>query len=543
MASFAGVTLVLGVSFGLGAGTVARAGDPACTNWAAKTCAQVGDFRKQKIADAGIPVPTLGSGCVNSVVTNAVGVMGPVEASIVGMSMNIAQKTYDANSGFTREKFLSCMHGVSDKVRNLQKEDTDLITKELGATGFTKIDYSQMNWIFTNKDSTFVQSYGQTQSSINLINYQLTQKNLSSASGATLADEEKFSKWALRGPYNNLKTSVFAQGTSYVNPNLEIFKNANGTALSAEQTYEKLVQIAQRGSDPMNGGYEIEPNPNDNEVNPTTAKMILFEMLRQRLLAPTFKRADGSMGPNPASVKKLQEIIWQLNLKFDHSEPFCRMTGAEGDSVAGLPVCSMQGSGNGQHGSSKTWRNPGDIDPMSVTIHNGYYYGSETLHDPTLAEPRSANQGFDCTSLISKCLRDSGLPMSAPGVPYLDLSSRVLSSINTTAPVTTLDPVETKSLAQAKTLFDEVNFECEAQLKPGDIISFNGHALVFGGYKTDSVGRPQFVSLEAAGGPYRSAGEFFRDLYGSKEGCDWPNFGSAKAVKGQVKIIRVKNDP
>ncbi len=541
VASFAGVTLVLGVSSGLGAGAVARAGDPACANWSAKSCAQVGDFRKQKIA--GAPVTMVGFGCVDPNAGNSAQVvMGQYGTSTMGSSMTVAQKLSDSQPGFTRTKFLSCMHGVSDKLRDLQRQDTDLITKELKASGYTGINYAQVNWIFTSPASTFVQSYGQTQTSISQIDYKLNKTKLGAATTGTLADEAKFSKWALRGPYGTLKTAVFAQGTSRVNPNLEIFKGPNGSELTPQQTVDRLTQIAQRGSDPMNGGYEVEPNPSDNEVNPTTAKMILFEMLRQRLLAPTYKRADGSMGPDPANVKKLQETIWQLNLKFDHSEPYCRMPGAEGTDVGGLPVCSMPGSQNGQHGTSKTWQTPGDIDPMSVTIHNGYYYGSETLHDPTLAEPRSANQGFDCTSLISKCMRDSGLPMSADGVAYLDLSSRVLSSINTKTPVTWLDPVETKSLAQAKKLFDAVDFECEAQLKPGDIIAFNGHALVFDGYKLDSAGRPQFTSLEAAGGPYRSVGNFYRDIYGSSNTCDWPDFGP-ELSKGQVKIIRVKGDP
>jgi len=508
-----------------------RVGAPECAGWKQKSCAEVEAYRLERIRDVR-EVPPQGQACITSASAAGSSPGTPLlgeQAGLPGEMREIVNALPDQSSGYSRQKFLGCLRGTVDKVNSLQKQDTELLVNELRNLGVTSLSRTGLGIFLDPNRGAFAKSY----SAARLGAYR-----------ATHPDQKEYSAYA-GGAYRGLIDAVTADTKSgkVVDPKLEIFTDGR-RQLSGGETFEQLVLIAQRGSDPMNGGYPLKPavlgdgNGPVHEINPTTAKLILFEMLRQKLLTPP----PGKTTPDPQNVRKLQEIIWKINLKFDRTQPFCRLPAGTGALAGGEQVCAMPGSDGGQNGAVQVVSSPYQIDPMAVTIHNGYFLGGEGLHDPTLDQPMSINRGIDCSYLVHKCLRESGVQLTDASMPRIELSSRVMTSLNMNPPLSTLQAGEGQSLKRAREYLTGTDLECEAQLKPGDILAVDGHVVVFAGYQLDKLGKPQFTTFEAAGGETRGVNQYVRQIY-TDNSCDFPYLTAKGRAPGQIKIIRVKGEP
>ena len=296
-----------------------------------------------------------------------------------------------------------------------------------------------------------------------------------------------FRDYTLNGPYQIMEESLrgtrvvtapdgsVVSSTKYDRPVLDELSKFK----SPTHVFKHLVARAEEISNPMTGGYQVSPNQAREALTPTVAKLILFEVFKDALRT---------------EPKKIEELVQNLELKFDYLNP----SGASAGSV------------------------------LSASLHNGYFLGAGRENYPNLTS-MPASVGIDCTSLIQRCQEEAGVQFPPE---FKLLSSRVVSMVE--------DPMAEATFPEIsiyKLLYSVEKLECEAQIEPGDSVVFNGHAFVFNGYKKDKRGLLQLSTYEAIAGEYRSAGEFFREIYGG-DACESPVFSSAG--ERNAFILRVK---
>ena len=298
-----------------------------------------------------------------------------------------------------------------------------------------------------------------------------------------------YRRYALSGPFQNLEESMSGvrvdrapdgsqlRMRKYERPALDEIAAAG----SPEAELELLIRRSREVSGEMSGGFPISPDPSRSALTPTVAKLALFELIRDRLARKPAEQAA---------------FLEKLRLKFDFEDP-----------------------------RSAVVKNP-DF----VTLHNGYFLGSMPEHYPGRSTGIQSS-GFDCTALIQSCLGAAGV---AFGPDFKILSSR-LASLGDTAAEARFSPDE---MREYRRYFQSEPLECEGQLKPGDIVAFDGHAFVFGGYRKDASGKLRIQTFEAAAGEARSAGAFFREIYLNGDSCGPMHFTSSGRPVA-ARIIRV----
>lgn len=246
-----------------------------------------------------------------------------------------------------------------------------------------------------------------------------------------------------------------------------------------EAIFKHLKMRAFEDQDDSNGAFPVSPRPTRSALTPAVAKLILFELIREK-----WKQQP----------EKVRELLEQISLKFDYNSP-------SGDR---------------------------EINLLSTSLHNGYFLGSTPDNFPS-RESVPKSSGTDCTAMIQRCQKEAGLTTSPN---FKLLSSRVVSMAR--------DPnaeSQFPEIAEYKALYSVKPYECESDLQPGDTVVFPGHAFVFQGYKRDAKGTLQIATYEAIAGEYRSAGSTFREIYPG-DACESPAFSSSGEKNGF--ILRVK---
>ncbi len=226
----------------------------------------------------------------------------------------------------------------------------------------------------------------------------------------------------------------------------------------------------------------MSPRPVRSALTPAVAKLILFEILREK-----WKQQP----------ERVQDLLGKLSLKFDYNNP-------DGDRETTL---------------------------QSTSLHNGYFLGSTPQHFPA-RESIPKSTGTDCTAMIQRCQTQAGLVTSPD---FKLLSSRVVSMARDSDA-----EAQFPEIKEYKSLYSVKPYACESELEPGDTVVFPGHAFVFQGYKRDEKGNLQIATYEAIAGEYRSAGSTFREIYPG-DACDSPAFSSSG--EKNAFVLRVKQQP
>ncbi len=392
--------------------------------------------------------------------------MGSVGLNGIDAAKRILQSA-KLSEGFNNQKFMACLEEVDKTIVAHRKKDDKLLKEALLNAKLEGVSLDEIKKIFFSSESE----------------YALRKEKIA----AENPEAHWYRDYTLSGPYQAMEESL--RGTRVVGL-------ADGTRIEASKYERSGLDELQELKSPdaifnflkkrafddhaeNTGAFPVSPRPVRSALTPAVAKLILFEILREK-----WKQQPD----------RVRALLGDLSLKFDYNNP-------GGDREMNL---------------------------LSTSLHNGYFLGSTPENFPT-RESVPKSSGTDCTAMIQRCQAQAGLTMS-PGFKLL--SSRVVSMAR--------DPnseAQFPEIAEYKSLYSVKPFACESELEPGDTVVFPGHAFVFQGYKRDARGSLQIATYEAIAGEYRSAGSTFREIYPG-DACESPAFSSGG--EKNAFVLRVK---
>ncbi|MBN8542322.1 MAG: hypothetical protein J0L82_18170 [Deltaproteobacteria bacterium] len=392
--------------------------------------------------------------------------MGSVGLTGIDAAKKILQSA-NLSGGFDNQKFMACLEDVDKTILSHRKKDDELLRGALEESKIVGVSLDELKAVFFSSES----------------DYALRKEKIA----ADNPEAPWYRDYTLNGSYQAMEESL--RGTRVVSL-------SDGTRVEAKK-YERsgldelqelrtpgaifnhLKKRAFENQGESAAAYPVSPRTVRPAITPAVAKLILFEVLREK-----WKQQPD----------RVQALLGQVSLKFDYNNP------------------------NSER----------ETNLLSTSLHNGYFLGSTPENFPTReAVPKST--GTDCTAMIQRCQKEAGLAMSPD---FKLLSSRVVSMAR--------DPnaeAQFPEIAEYKSLYSVRPYECEADLEPGDTVVFPGHAFVFQGYKRDAKGALQIATYEAIAGEYRSAGSTFREIYPG-DVCESPAFSSGGEKNAYV--LRVK---
>jgi hypothetical protein len=291
---------------------------------------------------------------------------------------------------------------------------------------------------------------------------------------------DQYRKFTLDGPIRQMEESIVGTVNPWVN-RYQISILAQFKKSKPDEIFNALKDVASTSDADLREEYSISNSRDRPALTPLVAKMILFEALKDKLK------------DNP---KDLKAVLKKIKLKFDFLDPY----------------------------------NQDIDDPDTITLHNGYFMGATPANFPNQSKPFQST-GYDCTSLIQKCYSDAGMKFS---------SSFKLLSDRLTALGSREEVFYGPEMREYRKNFETIPFQCEAQLKVGDIVTFDGHSFVFAGYERDRTGKIQMVTYEGIGNEYRGVGKFYRQLYDGEGACGGNKLTPYTNQPNRVSIVRVK---
>jgi hypothetical protein len=358
--------------------------------------------------------------------------------------------------------FMNCMKQEIRQVEDFQKSDIQVILSELKKRNINSVSREFLKDLVSNRESIF----------------QKAKAKIVKMDGILY---EQYRDFTLSGPIRQLEESI--AGTvnpnmiKYQKPILDQFINSKPSDI-----FNSLKGVASAQSADLMEGYPISQSSDRSALTPLIAKMILFEVLKDKVKN------------NP---KELKPILRRIKLKFDFSDPYLQ-----------------------------------DInDTDTITLHNGYFLGATPANNPNSSKPFQST-GYDCTSIIQKCYSDAGVKFS----PSFKLLSTRLTAMGSKE----IEAEYGQEMKEYRKYFETTPFQCEAQLKAGDIVSFDGHAFVFAGYERDRTGKIQMVTYEGIAGEHRSVGKFYRQLYDAAGSCGGSRLAPYTNQPSRVSIVRIK---
>ncbi|MGC3996424.1 MAG: hypothetical protein QM767_02370 [Anaeromyxobacter sp.] len=341
-------------------------------------------------------------------------------------------------AGFDRPRFLGCLARMEQEVRTLQRADVAVLERALAARGITGVEVSELDRLLLDPDD-----------GVGRVRARLAQ--------ARLPQADYYRRYTLDGPLLQLQVA-WTGGAPDARGGHRVHDHGVAEELRAEPdgraVLARLLGAAREAGRPRNADLAISSAPGRPALTPAVAKLILFELLRERL--------------RPADLRRVAD---QLRLKFDAGSPWSARVG--------------------------------DLD--FVSVHAGYFRGAGPEHAPR-ASGAPASSGLDCTSVIQACLAEAGVGFP----PGYRLLSEVLARLD--APDAEARVARPEAVAPARERLAAAPLEREDQLWPGDVVAMPGHAFVLAGWERDAAGRWVAVTYEAVGGEHRAFARFIREL-------------------------------